>query len=131
MYVKSRTTMSYVKTDSEKQAAKGVGMVNKASLKPKAPSQAAGLAELSYGGRAGGRCSRSERLEELLTPERTHGSAETSPSLAGDEPEELSQSEVSAGEVLEPISETYSNNHRKKQLVLTQEFSKSLLRRSG
>lgn len=72
-----------------------------------------------------------ERLKELLTLVLTTRElrevAALKPLLIGDKSEELSQSEVSAEKVLEQINKMYNNKHHKKQMVLTQEFSKLLL----
>lgn len=69
-----------------------------------------------------------ERLRELLTLVLSTWSLETFlPLLTGNESEKLPQSEVSAEGVLEQINKMYNNKHRKKQMVLTQEFSKLLL----
>lgn len=69
-----------------------------------------------------------ERLKELLTLALSTRSLEMFlPLLTGNESEKLPQSEVSAEGVLEQINKIYNNKHHKKQMVLTQEFSKLLL----
>lgn len=132
---KKKDIISYVKTDSEKQAAKGMEIVNKLSLKHKKtkhPSQVCRADRwLSYGRSTGATVAVAEKLKELLTLVVTTWElrevAALKPLLIGDMSEELSQSEVSAEEVLDQINKMYNNKHCKKQMVLTQEFSKLLL----
>lgn len=69
-----------------------------------------------------------ERLREPLTLVLATWSLETFlPLLTGNESENLPQSEASAEGVLVQINKMYNNKQHKKQMVLTQEFSKLLL----
>jgi len=68
-----------------------------------------------------------EPLTLVLTTQELRQVVALKPLLIGDESQELSQSDVSAEEILEQINKMYNNKHHKKQMVLMQEFSKLLL----